>query len=426
MQVQDLEKFNLPEMSGVYFFVGPKREILYIGKATNLKDRVRSYFSNDLLLTRGSHILTMVTLATEVKFQTTRSVLEALLLESELIKKYQPLYNTKEKDDKSYFVLVVTEEDFPRVLLMRKRTLDKEIEKGEVVIKKTFGPYASGEHARNALKLVRRIFPFRDKCEVFSASDPKRLYKTNKCFSYELGLCPGVCRGIMNKKQYQKHIDRLIQFLEGDGEGVRRNLEKAMQEASDRREYEEAQKIKETLFALEHIRDAHLIQREVDDKTTRIEAYDISHISGTDRVGVMTVVRGGVADKSQYKKFKLSKDKNDDLEGLSEVLRRRLKHLEDWGIPSVIVLDGDERHLARARQILEEELGEHNIAIVAVVKDRSHKAKAILGDGEAAKNFKQDIVLANAEAHRFSLAYHRLLRSKKLGIDAKKKTLRTE
>jgi excinuclease ABC subunit C len=159
----------------------------------------------------------------------------------------------------------------------------------------------------------------------------------------------------------------------------------------------------------------------VGDKTTRIEAYDISHISGTDRVGVMTVVRGGVSDKSQYKKFKLSKDKNDDLEGLSEVLKRRLKHLEDWGLPNVIVLDGDERHLARARNILENELGQnHNIATVAVVKDRTHKAKAILGDKETTENFKKEIILANAEAHRFSLAYHRNLRSKKLLNKTKK------
>jgi excinuclease ABC subunit C len=246
--LEDLEKFNLPEVPGVYFFLGNEGEILYIGKATNLKDRVRSYFSNDLLTARGSHILTMVTLASSLKFETTRSVLEALLLESELIKKHQPTFNTKEKDDKSYFVLVVTEEDFPRVLLMRKRTLDKEVEKGLIVIKKTFGPYASGEHACNALKLVRRIFPFRDRCQPYSASDPKRLYKTNKCFAFELGLCPGVCRGIMNKKQYQKHIGRLVQFLEGDGEGLRRNLEKSMKEASDAQEFEEAQKIKETLF----------------------------------------------------------------------------------------------------------------------------------------------------------------------------------
>lgn len=412
MRLEDLEKFNLPEVPGVYFFIGPESQILYIGKATNLRDRVKSYFSNDLLYTRGSHILTMVTLAQEVKFQETRSVLEALLLESELIKKHQPLYNTKEKDDKSYFTLVITEEDFPRVLLIRERTLEKEVEQGKLRVKKTFGPYTSGEQARTALKLVRKIFPFRDKCEVF---DKKHPFKKPPCFAYQVGFCPGVCAGTCSKKAYAKQIDRLVQFLEGDGENLRKSLEREMQECSKNLEFEEAQKIKDTLFALDHIRDAHLIQRDVNDRSARIEAYDISHISGSDRVGVMTVVRGGVADKSQYKKFKLSKDKNDDLEGLEEVLERRIKHLEDWGIPEVIVLDGDERYLNKAREILENALGkDHNIKTVTVVKDRTHKAKAVLGDKESAEEFKREIILANAEAHRFSLAYHRNLRSKRL------------
>lgn len=413
MNLVDLEKFNLPECPGVYFFIGQNEQILYIGKATNLKDRVRSYFSNDLLITRGSHILTMVTLAKEVKFQETRSVLEALLLESELIKKNQPVYNTKEKDDKSYFLLVVTEEDFPRVLLMRKRTLEKELENATFKIKKTFGPYASGEYARNALKVVRKIFPFRDKCAIF---DKKHPFKKNPCFAYQVGLCPGVCSGVCGKKAYAKQIERLVQFLEGDGENLRKSLERDMSELSKNLEFEEAQKVKDTLFALEHIRDAHLIQREVSDKTTRIEGYDVSHISGTDRVGVMAVVRGGVADKSQYKKFKLSKDKNDDLEGLKEIFTRRLKHLEDWGVPEVVVLDGDDRHLNTVKGLLAEMFASveevPQIKVVSVVKDKTHKAKAILGDKETIDKFKQEILLVNAEAHRFAISYHRLLRSK--------------
>jgi excinuclease ABC subunit C len=204
--------------------------------------------------------------------------------------------------------------------------------------------------------------------------------------------------------------------LEGDGENLRKSLERDMSELSKNLEFEEAQKVKDTLFALEHIRDAHLIQREVSNKMTRIEGYDVSHISGTDRVGVMTVVRGGVADKSQYKKFKLSKDKNDDLEGLKEIFTRRLKHLEDWGVPEVVVLDGDDRHLNTVKGLLAEMFASveevPQIKVVSVVKDKTHKAKAILGDKETIDKFKQEILLVNAEAHRFAIGYHRLLRSK--------------
>jgi excinuclease ABC subunit C len=190
--------------------------------------------------------------------------------------------------------------------------------------------------------------------------------------------------------------------------------------------FEEAQKVKETLFALEHIRDAHLISRDIkeEDKGVRIEAYDIAHLSGQNRVGVMTVLLGGVPAKQEYKKFKISTDKNDDLEGLKELFERRIKHL-DWGLPDIVVVDGDDRHLNVVSKILIENKLEEKIKVVAVTKDKSHKAKQIIGNTKSLNtqeekqelqntinNFKKEIVLANSEAHRFSLAYHKDLRKK--------------
>ena len=125
MQIKDFKKIDLPENPGVYFFMSGK-DILYIGKATSLKSRVRSYFDDNILHTRGLHIANMVTLAKNIKWTETRSVLEALLLEQELIKKHLPKFNTREKDDKSYFVLVITKEDFPRVVLARNKDIDRE------------------------------------------------------------------------------------------------------------------------------------------------------------------------------------------------------------------------------------------------------------------------------------------------------------
>lgn len=432
MLLSDLEKFNLPDSPGVYFFMGEEGvgDILYIGKATSLKSRVRSYFDNDILHTRGLHIANMVTLANGIKYQETRSVLEALLLETELIKKHKPKYNTISKDDKSYFVLVITNEDFPRVVLVRNKDIDKEnnlilksktlgkISSEKLKIMKIFGPYPSGQYAKESIKLIRKIFPFRDKCEVF---DKKKPWKKNPCFSYQIGLCPGVCAGVCDKKRYSRIIERLITFLEGDGEKVRRDLEEDMQKFSRELKFEEAQKVKETLFALEHIRDAHLISRDIneEDKNVRIEGYDIAHLSGKERVGVMTVVLGGVVAKHEYKKFKISTDKNDDLEGLKELVERRLRHL-DWGLPDIVVLDGDERHIKVAESVLQENFAKQNfpaIQILAVTKDKSHKAKQIIGGKNVTKEeiekYKKEVILVNAEAHRFALSYHKNLRAKR-------------
>ncbi len=427
MKIADLKKFDLPDESGVYFFMLGE-DILYIGKATSLKSRVKSYFDNNILHTRGLHIANMIALADNLKWQTTRSVLEAVLLENELIKKHLPKYNTISKDNKSYFVLVITEENFPRVVLARNKDIDREnnlllkskilgkFTKEVVKVKKVFGPYPSGQYAKESLKVIRKIFPFRDKCTPFTPSSSPlsrgRTGQKNPCFSYQIGLCPGVCAGVCDKRKYKKIIERLITFLEGDGEKVRRDLEEDMKNYSRELKFEDAQKVKEMLFALDHIRDAHLINQDIkeEDKNVRIEAYDVAHLSGDHRVGAMTVVLGGVLAKQEYKKFKISKNKNDDLEGLRELFSRRIKHL-DWGIPDVVVVDGDERHVRVVEEILKE-TGILPIKVVAVTKNKSHKASKLIGEKNILENYQKEIIMANAEAHRFSLSYHKLLRKK--------------
>lgn len=435
MKLVDLKNYNLPDESGVYFFM-QEEKILYIGKATSLKSRVRSYFDNNILHTRGLHIANMVTLANNMKWQTTRSVLEAELLENELIKKHLPPYNTIAKDNKSFFVHVITEEKFPRVVLARFRDIDHEnnllikskslgnITKEIVKVRKVFGPYPSGQYAKESLKVIRKIFPFRDKCVPY---DPTKPFRKNPCFNYQIGLCPGVCAGACDKKKYGRIIERLITFLEGDGEKVRADLENDMKSYAKELKFEDAQKVKEMIWSLDHIRDAHLITRDIkeEDKNFRIEAFDVAHLSGTHRVGAMTVVLGGVLAKHEYKKFKISKNKNDDLEGLRELFGRRIKHF-DWGTPDVVVVDGDERHVKVVESILNELINQleventevslvetlKKINIVAVTKDKSHKASKLLGDKHVLENYQKEIIMANAEAHRFSLSYHKNLRKK--------------
>ena len=409
MKSQDLVKFNLPDTPGVYYFVGPKLSanslklkakdsgrILYIGKATSLKDRVKSYFVRDILMTRSPLIAKMLEEADKIDFIETDSVLEALILEANEIKKHQPIYNSKEKDDKSYNYVTITDEEFPKIIVTRGSG--------------TWGPYPYGSELREALKIVRKIFPFRDaKCKITGKA----------CFNAQIGLCPGVCAGWIDKKGYKKIIHHLKLFFEGKKPQLIKSLEKEMKVLAKAEKFEEAEKVKRQIFALDHIQDIALIKKDVEASSYklsadsfRIEAYDIAHLSGKDVVGVMTVVSlpasrqvMGELDKSQYRKFKIRMDVNDDTKNLKEVLTRRLNHPE-WPMPDLIVVDGGIAQINVAKELT-------RIPIVAVTKDEHHRAREIIPKSRILNpESRRAVLLANSEAHRFAIGYHRKLRSK--------------
>lgn len=403
MDFSNYKKNNLPDTPGVYLFKKNK-DILYIGKATSLKDRVRSYFSNDLIATRGPLIVDMVFQSEDIDFIKTDSVLEALILESSLIKKYQPRYNTKEKDDRSYNYVIITKEDFPRVLIERGRTLDQ-IGGTKFIIKEKFGPFTNGTQLKEAVKIIRKIFPFRDKCLI----GQKR-----GCFNYQIGLCPGTCIGAISKKEYAKTIKNIKLFFEAKKTSIIKSLEKEMKIFAKNHEFEKADKIKRTIFALNHIQDVAMIKEEPTNdsssgKLFRIEAYDIAHISGTNTVGVMTVVENGIVNKNEYRKFKINESIQNDVAGLAEILRRRFNHPE-WNIPDIIVVDGSTAQKNIAEKIIRE-LKKESI-VVAVTKDERHRPKMIQGKEDIVHKYESEILLANSEAHRFAIKYHRESRSK--------------
>lgn len=394
---------NLPDNPGVYFFKDKEGKILYIGRATSLKDRVKSYFANDLISTRGPLLVDMVTQAYEISHQETDSVLEAIILESNLIKEHQPYFNTKEKDDRSYNYAVITDEEFPRVVIVRGRTLemvDKEFLKFK--IKSKFGPYTQGGLLREALHIMRKIFPFRD---------AKSVIPHNESFYRSIGLSPDTSSPEA-KKEYQRTIRNLTLFFQGKKNELMRTLEREMKEHAEKHEFEKADQIKRTLYALMHIQDIALIKKEQENRLGtaragfRIEAYDIAHMSGKSKVGVMTVVSDGEIEKSEYRKFRISVDKNDDVAGIKEMLIRRFTHPE-WRMPDLIVIDGGvgQRNAAVAT------VGSQ-IPVVSVVKDDKHKASHILGDEKVIEAHKVEIIKANAEAHRFAIAYHKNLRKR--------------
>ncbi|MFO0743763.1 MAG: UvrB/UvrC motif-containing protein [Candidatus Paceibacterota bacterium] len=417
MKKEDFKKYKLPEKPGVYFFLDkkgsnssfPKKEnILYIGKATSLKDRVGSYFSSDLINTRGVKIRSMVENAKGLFFVETSSVLEAIILESKYIKKYSPFFNTKEKDDKSHSFIVITKEEFPRVLIMREKEID---ESHDIEIGKRFGPFVSKAELVSIMKILRKIFPYRDKCKT----GEKR-----GCFNYQIGLCPGVCIGKISKTNYAKNIKALEKILDGDTKSILKSLEKEMKKESKEKKFEEAGKIRDKIFSLNHLNDLSLIktnQNMFKDKNTALtlESFDVAHISGSYRVGVMCrfeIINGELEyKKSEYKKFKLSEKVNDDLGGLEELLKRRFKHSE-WSYPDIVVIDGGKTHLNFARKFIEYK----NIKLVSVVKDDKHRAREVLYENLVEKSKNQDynrfIILANLEAHRFAISYHKFLRNK--------------
>ncbi len=429
MKLSDLQKYNLPDSPGVYFFLRTvrqahrkqaqdklkKKEVLYIGKATSLKDRVRSYFAKDVGRGRGGRIVKMVEEATALDFIATDSVLEALLLETNEIKKHQPPYNVKEKDDKSFNYVVITKEksaeDFPRVLVMRGR----DIELGNrVSVAAKWGPFPHGSQLREAMKIIRRIFPYMD--------DKCRPGQGRPCFNRQIGLCPGVCTGEISQREYKKQIKHIALFLSGKKSALLRELNKQMMAHAKARRFEEADKVKKTIFALNHIRDVALLKKgqsggpQKGGKAFRIEAYDIAHIAGQSTVGVMVVVEDGELNKSQYRKFKIKHDKNDDTANLREVLSRRLNH-QEWPMPNMIVVDGGIGQINAAKSVLKE--NGLNIDVVSVVKDDKHKARDILNSKGQTLNtdsqgltLSNSILLANSEAHRFAVGYHRALRGK--------------
>ncbi len=488
MTRQDIKKLitKLPDAPGVYFFrrgKGSHGEILYIGKATSLRDRVRSYFSADIAETRSPLIAKMLGEFDDISFQQTDSVLEALILEANLIKKHQPPANIKEKDNRSWNFVVITDEKFPRVLIVRGRELEQEnfpeerpgghrshlgeqMAKGtfDTEIKHKFGPFPNGAQLKEAMKIVRRLFPFRDKCQPYVGLRAEK-EKVKPCFNRQIGLCPGVCTGEILEKEYKKTIKNIVLFFESDKKQLVKNLQKEMKKLANQRKFEEADKIKKTIFTLNHIQDVALIKESKGptfanqipqgrtlgtgmsrvslDTNFRIESYDIAHMSGQNMVGVMIVVEDGEAKKSDYRKFKIRGNVGNgtngqsqkvakgsaeragnigtgtanDTKALAEILTRRLAHIE-WLMADLIVVDGG----VAQKNVMEKVLRENRlqIPVVSVVKDERHKPKQILGDlsaiarqiGKKYSDIEREILLSNSEAHRFAISFHIKLRDK--------------
>lgn len=415
MNINQLKKKNLPDRPGVYFFK-KGQEILYIGKATNLRDRTRSYFASDLIKTRGPAILDMVTQADDVTYQETDSVLEALLLESALIKKHQPKYNVKEKDNRSYNFVIITDENFPRIMIERGRELAQRTEPGNrlrlktnqnlpgnkplknniVKIRNEFGPFPNSSQLFEALKIIRKIFPFYD------AKAPSKL-------NAQIGLIPDEN---ISQTEYKRIIRNIELFFEGKKSKIIQKLNTAMKQHAKNQQFEKAAQTKRQIFALNHINDISLISEENirPNSDFRIESYDIAHMSGKNTVGVMVVMEDGEFNKNEYRKFIIREaGAGDDNAAMREILQRRFTH-DEWELPKLIVIDGGKAQKNTAHKILYE-FG-YKIPVVSVIKDKYHKPRNILGEKKYTEEYSTEILRVNQETHRFAISFHRKRRSK--------------
>lgn len=401
MNKEVFQKYTIPDTPGVYFFLNAQKKILYIGKATSLKHRIKSYFDATLREKRSALIEKMVNDATGIEWTETDSVLEALLLETNLIRTHKPIHNTRSKDDKSYNHLVITKEDFPRVLIVRGKDLH---DADATQYAHVYGPFPSGVLFRDALKIIRSLFQYYDENANLDTHTSK-MYKGKLDFNRQIGLYPEAC----TKKEYARTIRHIRLLFEGKKKVIIKDLEKAMFAHAKKQEFEEAHILKCKIFALQHIQDVALIKDEIrtykDEKSCKIEAYDIAHLDGDDMVGAMVVIKNGHVEKSEYRKFIINGfTKANDTGALKEVLQRRLQHHE-WELPDLMVIDGSTAQKRVAESVLAKQ--GIDIPVVGVVKDSHHRPDHILGASDLVQQYKADILLANAEAHRFAITFHR-------------------
>ncbi len=288
---EELKK--LPTKPGVYIMHGPKDEIIYVGKAVNLKNRVRQYFQSSKGKTEK--IKKMISLISRFEYIVVDSEMEALVLENNLIKENSPKYNTHLKDDKTYpYIKVTVGEDFPRIFLTRKVKRDK---------CRYFGPYTSAGAVRSTIDLLHRLFKIR----TCSRRLPQDIGKERPCLYYHIGQCLGPCNGYVDKEEYTKHISRATDFLQGKYEYVRKYLTEKMELSAETMEFEKAIEYRELLKEIDELRESQKVT------VSDFEDRDIIGIStlGRDALAQVFFMRGGRMIGREY--FHLDIDENDNI-----------------------------------------------------------------------------------------------------------------
>ncbi len=404
---------KLPAEPGVYFHKNKAGEIIYVGKAAVLKNRVRQYFQKSVKDVKTEALVAEIY---DTDWIVVDTEMDALFLESEMIKRYMPKWNILLRDDKTVsYVRIDMKSEVPYVSFTRNPMDDKAT---------YIGPFYGKSAVEKAVRSLRRVFPY-----YVKPFDGKKTLDT------DLGLTPGIETNKSTPAAYKRNLRKLMRYLEGDREKLLRELEKTMKDEAAMGHYEAAAEARDQLFGLKELKkkivfsdkefldissDKALAELQrllgLERPPRRIEGYDISHQSGTNTVGSMVVFINGAAARSEYRKFKIRSSTNDDLKSMTEVLTRRLKHPE-WEFPDLIVLDGGATQVNAILPIVEP----HNIPVIGRDKSGDHAKSArvkiiIPGRPEvelaAGSHIARLIARIDEEAHRFAITYHSLLKRK--------------
>lgn len=413
------QKLNkLPASPGVYFHKNAEGEIIYVGKAAVLKNRVRQYFQKSHKDVKTEALVREIF---DTDWIVVDTEMDALFLESEMIKRYMPKWNILLRDDKTVsYVRITMNEEVPYITFTRNPVDDKAT---------YIGPFYGKSAVEKAVRSLRRIFPYYVKP-----------YTGHKTLDTDLGLTPGIEVGRSTPKDYKRNLRKLIRYLEGGREKLIKELEKTMHDEASKGNYELAAEARDQLFGLKELKkkivfsdkefldissDQALRQLQeilgLEEPPRRIEGYDISHQSGENTVGSMVVFINGASARSEYRKFKIRTSTNDDLKSMKEVLTRRLKHKE-WDYPDLIILDGGETQVNAILPIVES----YNIPVIGRDKSGDHTRNAgvkLVIPGDAGLSFRELpsgshvsrlIARIDEEAHRFAITYHSLLKRKNM------------
>lgn len=429
-------KTKIPETPGVYLFKDKKGEVLYVGKAKNLKNRLDSYFVENLLPKTTQMVLS----AKSVSWIKVINEFEAFLLEANLVKKYQPKYNIELKDDKSPLYIGITKDTYPRVITLRK----PEITSHKLKIKNYYGPYLSSTSARTVLRRTRKIFPF-----------STHLPTSRICIYKQIGLCdpcPSEIQTEANpqkqkelRTKYSKNIRGIKNILNGKTKPIEKQFMQEIQNLAKKEDYEQADKLKKHLQSFKDLlleKDANIEnylenpnlaedikQQELASLKSfispyfpnlthlnRIECFDIAHLAGTFPTASMVAFTKGEPNKRYYRHFKIYQNKKrSDTDSMREVITRRIKHLKDWGKPDLIVIDGGKPQLTAVHDLLEEK----NIPFIGLAKRfetivlKTQKGFREIRATGPTLNILQRM---RDEAHRFARRLHKKLISNSIKV----------
>ena len=424
---------TLPKEPGVYLMHDFSGEIIYVGKANSLKSRVGSYFMESVDL--GPWKQGMLPKISHIDIIECETEWEALLLESRLIKDHRPKYNSLQLDGKTYpYLVVTTKDDFPGVFITRSPS-DVKFKGGKI-----FGPFTSVGALNQSIHHLQKVFQYRT-CELdIEASSPKNLF-FRPCLLHSVGRCSAPCANKISEGDYGEEINRFLRFLTSKRSAMLGELRNSMDDASSRKQYEEAASIRDQIFALEKLDDRSsgdvIWQSEVtvfskdpnagmralrkaldiDEELRHIEAFDIAHLQGGNTVAAKVSFMDGRPYKDGYRRFKIRSSKNDDYMSMREVISRRYREAGQGNelYPDLIIIDGGKGQLSSAVEAFDQFLFQPKHVISIAKKE---EWLYVVGESKPIKlgRTNDGLKLVQAirdEAHRFAQHYHHFLRKKK-------------